>query len=110
MCSAHVFNQTTARFESDALPVENDVFFCVTTQLWRSQPKNFGGAKMFDFRRITLFCLEKRLLKQKMTIFSKMFGGGMAPLAPLVTPMPPLVTPIPWLHLGMAPLTPLVTP
>jgi len=28
------------------------------------------GAKMFDFRRITLFCLEKRLSKHKMTIFS----------------------------------------
>jgi len=29
---------------------------------------------MFDFRRITLFCLEKRLLKHKMTIFSKNVG------------------------------------
>jgi len=28
---------------------------------------------MFDFRRITLFCLEKRLSKHKMTIFSKNF-------------------------------------
>jgi len=26
---------------------------------------------MFDFRRITLFCLEKRLSKHKVTIFSK---------------------------------------
>ena len=46
---------------------------------WRSQPKNLGGATnlggtMFDFRRITLFCLEKRLSKDKMTIFSKNFG------------------------------------
>jgi len=40
---------------------------------WRSQPKNMGG-KMFGFRRITLFCLEKRLSKHKM-IFSKNFGG-----------------------------------
>ena len=37
---------------------------CLTQ--WRSQPKNWGGkklgrAKMFDFRQITLFCLEKRL-------------------------------------------------
>jgi len=46
---------------------------------WRSQSKNLGeqkilGAKIFDFRRITLFCLEKRLSKHKMTIFSKMLG------------------------------------
>jgi len=31
---------------------------------WRSQPKNLGGAKMCDFRRITLFCLENRLSNQ----------------------------------------------
>ena len=31
-------------------------------------------AKMFNFRRITLFCLEKRLSKHKMTIFSKNLG------------------------------------
>ena len=44
-------------------------------------------AKMFDFKRITLFCLEKRLSKHKMT-FSKNFGGAMVPLPPpLVTPM-----------------------
>jgi len=30
---------------------------------------------MFDFRRITLFCLEKRLSKHKVTIFSKILGG-----------------------------------
>ena len=42
---------------------------------WRSQPRNLGGAKMFDFRRITLFCLEKRFSKNKMTIFSKNLGG-----------------------------------
>jgi len=53
---------------------------------WRSQPKNLvgakkiGGAKMFDFRRITLFCLEKRLSKHKMTIFSKNSEGDVAPL------------------------------
>jgi len=29
----------------------------------------FGGAKVLDFRRITLFCLEKRLSKHNMTIF-----------------------------------------
>jgi len=46
---------------------------------WRSQPKNFWGGKMFDFRRITLFCFEKRLSKHKMTIFSKNVGGGHGP-------------------------------
>jgi len=30
---------------------------------------------MFDFRQITLFCLEKRASKHKMTIFSKNLGG-----------------------------------
>jgi len=37
--------------------------------------KKFGGAKMFDFRRIALFCLEKRLSKHKMATFSKNLGG-----------------------------------
>jgi len=46
------------------------------------------GCKMFDFRRITLFCLEKRLLKHKMTIFSKHLEGGTAPLPSLATPVP----------------------
>ena len=36
---------------------------------WRSQPKNWWAGKMFDFRRITLFCLGKRLSKHKMTAF-----------------------------------------
>jgi len=31
---------------------------------------------MFDFGRITLFCLGKRLSKHKMTIFSKTLGGA----------------------------------
>ena len=53
---------------------------------WRSQPKNWG-TKMFDFRRIALFCLEKRLSRHKMTKFSNSFFGGMAPLCPLATPM-----------------------
>ena len=46
---------------------------------------------MFDFRRITLFCLEKRLSKHKKTIFYKTLGG-MAPWAH------------PWLRLCHAPL------
>jgi len=45
---------------------------------WRCQPKNWGG-KMRDFRRITLFCLEKRFSKHKMTIFSKTFFVGHGP-------------------------------
>jgi len=44
------------------------------------------GAKMYDFRRMTLFCLEKRLSKDKMTIFPNIWGA-MAPLVPLATPM-----------------------
>jgi len=37
---------------------------------------------MLDFRRITLFCLEKRVSRHKMTIFSKTLGKAMAALAP----------------------------
>jgi len=42
-----------------------------------ASPK-IGGSKMFDFTRITLFCLEKRSSKHKMTVFSKNSGGAMA--------------------------------
>jgi len=49
-----------------------------------ASPKILGGDKMFDFRRITLFCLEKRLSKHKMTIFSKHLGVAMVSL-----PLPP---------------------
>jgi len=41
---------------------------------------------MLDIRRITLFCLEKRLSKHKMIIFSKNLGVH-GPFAPLATPM-----------------------
>ena len=37
---------------------------------------------MFDFRRITLFCLEKRLPKHKMSIFYKNSGGGHGSFGP----------------------------
>ena len=37
---------------------------------------------MFDSRRITLFCLEKRLSKHKMAMFSKNLGVAMGHLAP----------------------------
>ena len=39
------------------------------------------------FRRITLFCLEKRLSKHKMTIFSKNLGGHGPSGPPLAMPM-----------------------
>jgi len=52
-----------------------------------AQPaQNVAGAKMFDFRRITLFCLGYRLPKHKMTIYAKNVVGY-APCAPLATPM-----------------------
>ena len=46
-----------------------------------ASPKVSGGGEIFDIWGITLFCLEKRLWKHKMTIFFKNWGG-MAPLAP----------------------------
>jgi len=39
-----------------------------------ASPKFLVG-EMFDFRRLALFCSEKRLTKHKMTIFSKHLGG-----------------------------------
>ena len=51
---------------------------------WAAQKfwgEKFGEPKMYDFKRITLFGLEKRLSKHKMTIFSKNLGGW--PLWPL---------------------------
>jgi len=56
-----------------------------------TSPKIWGvkklGGKMFDFKRITPFCLEKRLSKHKMTMFSKNLGVH-GPFRP------------PWLRLG----------
>ena len=46
--------------------------------------------KMFNFRQITLFCLEKHFSKHKMTIFSTNLGGGMASLT------------LPWLRICFA--------
>ena len=43
---------------------------------WRSQPKNWGSGKTFDFRWITLFCLENCLSKHNMTAFYKFGGHG----------------------------------
>jgi len=37
---------------------------------------------MFYFKRITLFCLKKRLPKHNMTILSKNLGRGYGPPAP----------------------------
>jgi len=39
----------------------------------------FWGAKMFDFRRATVFSSGYRLSKRKMTTYSKKFGGSMDP-------------------------------
>jgi len=61
---------------------------------WRSQPKSLGGAKifgwakMFDLRRITLFCLEKRLSKHNIAIFSKNLGRAWPRWPSLAMPMP----------------------
>ena len=74
--------QSKLRSDSAAPPL-----WCPNPKIWGA--KNFGGTKMFDFRRIILFCLEKRLSKHKMTIFSKHLGGPMAPLGP------------PWLRLWL---------
>ena len=46
-----------------------------------------GVAEMFDFSRITLFCLEKRLSKHKIPMFSKHFEGHGLFCFPLATPM-----------------------
>jgi len=40
-----------------------------------SSSKIWGDGKIFGFRRIKLFCLEKRLSMHTMTIFSKHLGG-----------------------------------
>jgi len=44
--------------------------------------KKFGGAKMLDFRQITLFCFGYRLFKHKMIICFENFGAAIAPEAP----------------------------
>jgi len=54
----------------------------LTTNSDVASPKILGRGKMFDFRRIILFCLAKRLSKHKMTIYSKNFGNGPWPLCP----------------------------
>jgi len=47
-----------------------------------ASPNIWVGGKMFDFRRITLFRLEKHLSKHKMAIFSKNLGMGHGPFGP----------------------------
>jgi len=53
----------------------------------REGPKNLGWAKVFDFRRITLFRLGYRLSKHKITICSENFFGEHGPLGSRATPM-----------------------
>jgi len=55
----------------------------VACNQWRNQPKNWGGGKMIDFRRIALFFLEKRLSQHKITIFFKNLGGH-GPFGPIL--------------------------
>ena len=43
--------------------------------------KNWGG-EILDLEGIAVFCLEKRLSKHKMTIFSKNLGVGACPFGP----------------------------
>jgi len=77
--------------KSAATPLSENVSTNTCFVQWRSQPKNImgdktsGGGKLFDCRRITLFCLEKRLSNHKVTIFPKILGG--------MASFPP------WLHL-----------
>jgi len=61
-------------------------YFSFLLYQWRSQPKNWGG-KEYDFRLITLFCLEKCLSKHKRTIYLTKIWGDHGPFAPLATPM-----------------------
>ena len=60
---------------------------CNAILQWRSQPKNWGGGKMLDFRRATVFCLRYRLSKHKTSRYATNLVGFMAPFIPLATPM-----------------------
>ena len=84
--SVALFHQINKQFERrtcvDFIPFNFILLQYDMVRLWCSgvvSPKIWVG-KMFDFRRITLFCLEKRLSKHKMTIFSKNFWGALASL------------------------------
>ena len=65
--------------------VKNVIFrsFCTSGV---ASPK-IGGGKEYDFRLITLFCLEKCLSKHKRTIYLTKIWGDHGPFAPLATPM-----------------------
>ena len=54
-----------------------------TSYVAEVQPaQKFGGAKMFDFRRITLFCLENASQSTKWLLFPKIWGGPWPLLPP----------------------------
>jgi len=53
----------------------------------REGPKNLGWAKVFGFRRITLFRLRYRLSKHKITICSENVFGEHGPFGSRVPPM-----------------------
>jgi len=56
------------------------VVYKVGALQWRCQPKIFSGAKYFDFKRATVFCLGHRLSKHKMTYAKNL--GGRGPIGP----------------------------
>jgi len=83
-CSKFPFSLTHSEFSQHRMSVRKPRKAVKPTALrqsnwsamqWRSQPKNLGWGKKFDFRPITLLCSEKRLSKHKMIIFSKHLGG-----------------------------------
>jgi len=71
---SHVHLYFVKRSMSESVAMLSGV---ASPKIWVGQ--KFWGAKMFDFRRITLFCMEKRFSKHKIYIFQK-FWGSMAPL------------------------------
>jgi len=63
------------------LSFESDFSAIFVVSQWRSQHKIFCGAKMFDFRRIILFCSENFYQSAKWLYVLKI-GGVMAPFPP----------------------------
>jgi len=61
------------------LPLPGDAYV-------QSGATKFRGAKMFDFRQATVFCLGYRPSKHKMTRYANNLGG-VVPWAPLATLM-----------------------
>jgi len=49
--------------------------FLAFVKQWHNQPKVLLGAKSFDLKRATVFCVGYRLSKHKMTRYAKNNGG-----------------------------------